>query len=92
MSTKVKRLSLSQNDTLPADEFEPRNVNVRITTFIDGDTLLKLKRLGQRQKLGYQTILNQILRNAVSEQPEGSTKILLAEIKKIIREELRKVA
>lgn len=72
-------------------EFEPRNVKVRITTFIDQDILIDLRKISKTKGQKYQTLLNQILR-AFCERRK-SKKIASVEekrIRQIVQEELRK--
>jgi uncharacterized protein (DUF4415 family) len=47
---------------VPDEVFEPKNVKVRITTHLDGDVLDTLKQLSKQKEVGYQTLLNGILR------------------------------
>lgn len=59
----------------------------RITIMIDDDVLAFFRDRAERDGIGYQTLLNDMLRNGMAEQ-EGT---LEKTLRKIVREELRKV-
>lgn len=65
---------------------------VRITTYIDSDILASLKSEAERLRLPYQTLLNSQLRRAI--EPDSSEKKSPSgeEIRRIIREELKKAS
>lgn len=60
---------------------DPKNHKIRITTMIDGDVLAWLKNEAQHLNLGYQTILNMKLRQAMESVP-----VTVEEIKKAIKD------
>jgi len=71
------------------EDFKDENVKIRITTFVDMDVYKQLKKLaGDR---GYQTLLNEILRSAVTKKVPKISQ-LIETIKKLNEksEELRK--
>jgi predicted DNA binding CopG/RHH family protein len=45
-----------------AEEFEPKNLKIRITTMLDGDVLEACKMQADKEHVGYQTLINKILR------------------------------
>ena len=62
MSTKSKAIETGPVE-IDDDEFEPKNVKVRITTFVDQDVLKALKCESKRLGMKYQSLLNQTLRH-----------------------------
>jgi hypothetical protein len=81
-------------DILDEDAFDPKNVKVRITTFVDEDILIQLKEYAKKRGSKYQTILNSLLRSFF-DKPEKSNKVQgLSEerVRRIVKEELRKRA
>jgi hypothetical protein len=82
------------NVNLLDDEFDPKNVKIRVTTLIDEDVLLLLKDYAKRRGNKYQTVLNGLLR-AFFDKPTRSNKIQgLSEerVRRIVQEEIRKRA
>ncbi|MBF0105201.1 MAG: hypothetical protein HQM16_07725 [Deltaproteobacteria bacterium] len=67
MSTKNKKKSnpdIKFGDiNLPEDIFESKNVKCRITTLIDQDILTEIKKRASSENVGYQTKINQFLRD-----------------------------
>ena len=76
---------------LDPDEFDPKYVKIRITTFINLDVIEELKRKAKATGTKYQTLLNQILRDAVIEKKDPED-VLVTEnvLRKVLREELKK--
>ena len=53
----------SKVSKIAQNEFNPKNVKIRISMFVDGDILDAAKKLAkQRGDIGYQTLINQKLR------------------------------
>jgi predicted DNA binding CopG/RHH family protein len=93
MTTKNK-LKYGNKDLISEDAFEPKNVKVRITTFIDEDILVMLKSYAKKRGNKYQTVLNSLLRSFFY-KPEKSSKVTgLSEerVRRIVQEELKKRA
>lgn len=66
MAKKTKKKDIVYGDVeLDHDEFDPKYSKVRITTFIDLDVIESLKKKAKKQGRGYQTLLNEILREKV---------------------------
>jgi uncharacterized protein (DUF4415 family) len=59
------------NVELDEDEFAPKNQKHRVTTFIDGDVLAWLKERAKERNIGYQTLLNMQLREAMENHPRA---------------------
>lgn len=85
----------TDSDIKPAYDFSkgkrgaviPNTGKTRVTTYLDNDVLAVLKALGESEKKGYQTVLNELLRKQLT--PEKP----IAEIlRQVIREELKLAA
>lgn len=57
---------------VPAEAFEPKNVKVRITMFVDEDVLTAFRAASEKHGVGYQTLMNEKLRESL----EGLDKTL----------------
>ncbi len=92
MTIKNKDIQFGTVEISP-DEFESRNVKVRVTTMIDEDVLNELRDVAETKDTKYQTLINQILRQFV-EGLKGRSKSPLSEdkVRQIVREELKKRA
>jgi uncharacterized protein (DUF4415 family) len=78
--TKFKTGKVSR---IPEDEFEPKNMKVRISMFIDGDVLESAKETAKhRGDIGYQTLINQKLREVFLN--EETVEDRLARLEKIV--------
>ena len=64
-SSKTVKSKRTKKDLLDSTYLDPKNHKVRITSFIDGDVLLELKSRAEQQGTKYQTLLNQLLRDAL---------------------------
>jgi hypothetical protein len=64
-------------------DLDPKNAKVRITTFLDGDVLLALRKKADEKGMPYQTMLNDILRATVLESASYDAKRLMAMADKI---------
>lgn len=59
---------------------------------LDDDVLDFFRSMGERQGTGYQTLINQALRQAMSQQRDArkvSTPLTVAELRRVLREELK---
>lgn len=90
MTTKHK-ISIGSKDILDIDEFLPKNVKVRITTFIDKDVLDELKTYARKKGIKYQTALNAVLRSFFEMSPKAKASVPLTEkrIRNIVQDELK---
>ncbi len=66
-SSKTGKIKYGKKDLLDESYADPKNHKVRITSFIDGDVLLELKKRAEQQGTKYQTLLNQLLREALKD-------------------------
>ncbi len=92
--TIKRKLQYGTRDILDDDALAPRNVKVRITTFIDEDVLLKLKEYAKKRGSKYQSVLNALLRSFFA-APNSNEKVRgLSEekVRRIVREELKRRA
>ena len=73
------------------DEFDPKNIKIRVTTFIDQEVLIALKALAKENGKRYQTLLNAILRSHLLKnkvvRPNFEKRV-----REIVKEELKKRA
>jgi uncharacterized protein (DUF4415 family) len=61
-------IDYGKKDILSKNEFNPENVKVRITTYIDLDILEALKLEAKKTRQKYQTLLNTKLRESISNE------------------------
>ena len=92
MSIKRKPKIIYGDVELPNDEFESKNVKVRVTTLIDQDVLLALKALAKKKGKKYQSLLNAILRAHIIDEPHVTRPNFEKRVRQIVHEELRKRA
>jgi predicted DNA binding CopG/RHH family protein len=78
-----KRIKTGKVD-LPADEFEPKSVKVRISMMIPGDVLDGFKKLAKKSGKPYQVLMQEKLRESLFGPAEEER------IRAIVREELKK--
>ncbi len=83
---KIKFASESEDDGIPENAFDQRNVKERITCMIDGDVVEWLRAEAGRIGIGYQTLLNMKLRESMGAAAQEES------IRKIVRDEMRKRA
>ena len=90
MTTKRKKATGSKG-ALGPEEFAPKNVKIRITTFIDQDVLRQLRLYASNKGLKYQTALNHLLRVFFDESTAPGTAISEERVRQIVKEELKKL-
>jgi len=93
MTTK-RDMQYGTKNILDDDDFDPKRVKVRITTFVDEDVLLMLKAYAKKRGGKYQSVLNALLR-AFFDKPSRNAKTQgLSEerVRRIVQEELKKRA
>lgn len=93
MTTK-RDIQYGTVDILDDDALDPKNVKVRITTFVDEDILIQLKQYAKKRGSKYQTILNSLLRSFFDKPEKGMKVQGLSEerVRRIVQEEIRKRA
>jgi uncharacterized protein (DUF4415 family) len=62
--TKNADIRSGKRDILKNEDFEAKNVRHRISIVVPEDVLMRFKQMSQETGLGYQTIMNQVLREA----------------------------
>ena len=92
MSIKRKSKIIYGDIELPEDEFEPKNVKVRVTTLIDQDVLWALKALAKERARKYQSLLNAILRANLIKDSAVARPSFDKRVRQIVQDELRKRA
>ncbi len=75
MNTLKKR----KYSLLTENDIKDENIKVRINTYIDMDIIKHLKNEAKKMKLGYQTILNQTLREAIFKQQNVENRLVRIE-------------
>lgn len=66
MSTKRRRKVEYGTVDIPDEAFAPENVRVRISIMIPGDVLDAVRKMAAADGIKYQTLINKLLRDAVS--------------------------
>lgn len=88
MKTKANKKITYGSVELDKEEFDPKNTKIRVTTFIDLDVVLELKKRAKRSRTKYQSLLNQILRDSVF-GPKNEPPLSESKLRSIIKEELK---
>jgi uncharacterized protein (DUF4415 family) len=78
------KISYAKKSVLDADEFDPKYVKVLISTRLDGDVLEAVKAAALERGIGYQTLINQVLKDRFIGNAEEEN------IRRIVREELKR--
>ncbi|MCB9083608.1 MAG: BrnA antitoxin family protein [Bdellovibrionaceae bacterium] len=66
MTGKIKKKKIKYGDEeLDRDEFDVKNAKFRVTAFVDSEVVEALRKQAKTQGKGYQTLMNEILREAV---------------------------
>jgi hypothetical protein len=80
------KINYGSKNHIDPEDFIPKNIKMRITTFVDLDIVDWLRKSAKKTGGGYQTLLNQILRsameNGIAKRP-GSTLDLERRLKKL---------
>jgi uncharacterized protein (DUF4415 family) len=85
MSTKNKALKYGKVE-LDADEFDKKHCKVRVTMMIDEDVVESFRSEAVKRHVGYQTLMNQKLRESISDQ--NSLEQRLEALEKIVLKKL----
>lgn len=80
MSSTNNAIKYGDKDVLPDQEFDPRDAKVRISIMIDGDILDRYKKEAERLHTKYQTLMNQKLRESLSEGESSPNSVTLKNI------------
>ncbi len=60
--SKKANIKLGKKDLLKDEDFEPKNVRHRISIVVPEDVLMEFRKMAKEKGLGYQTLMNQVLR------------------------------
>ena len=85
MSTKNKAIKYGKVE-LDADEFDKKHCKVRVTMMIDEDVVEAFRNEAVKKRVGYQTLINQKLRESISGQ--NSFEKRLEALEKIVSKKL----
>jgi len=80
---KNKNINYGKKELLADEDFEPKNIKVRINTYIDLDVIDALKKEAKRNGEKYQTLLNQKLREIVLDDKITTIKDIERRLKKV---------
>lgn len=69
---------------LNEEDFEPKNLKIRISMWISGDVLDEYKAAAAKEGMGYQTLMQEVLKGALPTIAEGK-KSVIERIEKIER-------
>ena len=61
----MNSLKKKNDPLLTDDDLKAENIKARITTYIDLDILDALKKMARNKRTGYQTMLNEVLRDSL---------------------------
>ncbi len=78
-----KKMNFGKKDVLASDELDMKKAKIRITTMIDMKIYDELKKEAEALGIGYQTLINKILRQHAGIEPENPVEKLLEEINKL---------
>ncbi len=76
-------MNFGKKDVLASDELDMKKAKIRITTMIDMKIYDELKKEAEALGIGYQTLINKILRQHAGIEPENPVEKLLEEINKL---------
>lgn len=79
------------NVNIAEEDFLPKNIKIRVTTFVDLDVVEALKAEAHKKKMKYQTLLNEILRERMFSEETQSAIIVDREAIQKIMERLEKL-
>jgi uncharacterized protein (DUF4415 family) len=72
--TKDADIEYGKKDRLKDSDFEPQNIGHRISIVIPEDVLMAYRKAAAGKGLGYQTIMNQVLRDYIFSDEEANLK------------------
>jgi hypothetical protein len=78
-----KKMNYGKKDVLSTDELDMKKAKIRITTMIDLKIYDELKVEAERLGIGYQTLINNILRRHTGLESENPIEALFDEINKL---------
>ena len=66
--TKSADIQLGKKDVLKDSDFESKNIGHRISIVVPEDVLMQFRGMAQKKGIGYQTLMNQILRETAFQE------------------------
>ena len=72
--TKDADIEYGKKDRLKESDFEPQNIGHRISIVIPEDVLMAYRQAASEKGLGYQTVMNQVLREHIFSKEEENLK------------------
>lgn len=63
----------AKKDVLSDEDFDPQRIGHRISIVIPEDVLMSCRNLAREKGMGYQTLMNQILRREILGDSSGKT-------------------
>ena len=81
-----KKINYSKKSVLDHDEFDPKYVKILISTRLDESVLKAVKAAALERGIGYQTLINQVLKEWFIGDVEEE------KIRRIVRDELKRSA
>lgn len=78
-----KKMNFGKKDVLGSDELDIKKAKIRITTMIDLKVYDELKEEAERLGIGYQTLINTILRRHTGLESENPIEALFDELNKL---------
>jgi predicted DNA binding CopG/RHH family protein len=79
-----QKINYASKSVLDSDEFDPKFTKVLISTRLDSEVLKAVKAAAKERGLGYQTLINQVLKDHFVGNSEEER------IRRIVREELKR--
>ena len=78
-----KKMNFGKKDVLSSDDLDIKKAKIRITTMIDMKIYDELKNEAQKLGIGYQTLINNILRRHTGMESENPIEALFEEVQKL---------
>ena len=85
MTIKNKAIKYGKVE-IDADEFDKKHAKVRVTMMVDEDVVDAFRAEANKRHMGYQTLMNQKLRDSISS--EATLEKRLEALEKIVRKKL----
>jgi len=76
---KNSKIVYAKNDGVKDEWFLPENVKLRISIFIPEDVLTEFRKEAKKKNMGYQTLMNQVLRQHITKEETLEDRIVKLE-------------
>ena len=77
--TKNADIKYAKKDRLKDADFEPNNIGHRISIIIPEDVLMAYREQASDQRIGYQTLMNQVLRRNITDERSLGERLAILE-------------